>query len=328
MTIRLLRLAALAVTACLLAGCVIIPIGLPSPPEVKQVVYKRGSGWKPDKIAIIEVSGVLRSGGEGEGFFSSDSSVVDLSKKLKVARQDKSIKAVILRVDTPGGGVTASDLMYHELKRFRKDRKIPVYVSMQTVAASGGYYVSMGADKIYATPTTLTGSIGVIGTFPEAKGLMGKIGLDVNAIKSGGNKDAGAFYREMSEEDRQLYQAIIDDYFNQFLSIVLENRTDVAEDEMAKAADGRVYTATQAQAAGLIDGIMYLEEVIEKVKEENHLKKPSVVIIKRTGRSSTDSLYATSAPGEARTGDLNLLKVDAHRWLNPAPEVFNYLWIP
>jgi len=330
-----LELLALGVGALALQSCVIIPISWPAAPEMNQVVYQRGSGIRPAKIAIVDVSGVLRAGGSGDGFFSSDSSVVDLTRKLAVAAEDSSVEAVILRVDTPGGGVTASDIMYHELKKFREEEDIPVYVSMQTVAASGGYYISMAADKVYATPTTVTGSIGVIAAFPEARGLMDKIGFDMNAITSGPNKDAGAFYKDMSYEDRALYQALVDDMYGKFVKVVDEGRPNLDEAKVRELADGRVYTADQALEAGLIDGVAYLDEVVESIEDELDLGKARVVIIKRSGNDSTTSLYAGAEQANApRTqgnggGDVNVFNVNIGPGeFSAKNEVFNYLWVP
>ncbi len=318
----------------LTGGCVIIPVSWPSPPEVRQVVYQKGSGIDPSKIAIIDISGVLTGGGAGDGFFSNDSSIVDLTRKLHNAKEDNDVEAVVLRIDSPGGGVTASDIMYHELMKFKDETTVPVYVSMQTVAASGGYYISMAADKIYATPTSITGSIGVIATFPEARGVMNKVGLEMNAITSGKNKDAGAFYKAMTDEDRKLYQDVVDDMYGKFVEIVGNNRSAIEEAKVRELADGRIYTATQALEAGLIDDVAYLDEIVGEIESELGLGTAEVVIIKRSGGDRTTSLYARddrdllpeSAKKEAT--QINLVNIDMNAWSTPTNEVFNYLWVP
>ncbi|MBX3730879.1 MAG: signal peptide peptidase SppA [Candidatus Sumerlaeia bacterium] len=329
------RVMLLAGFAMLLQACIVIPIQFPGSAEVRQVVYREGSGIKPPKVAIVDVSGVLTTGGSGDGFFRSDSPVVDLTKKLHAIKGDKRIKAVILRMDSPGGGVTASDIMYHELMEFRRESGIPVYVSMQTVAASGGYYVSMAADKVYATPTSLTGSIGVIGVFPDLTGLMRIVGVDMHAVKSGDMKDAGAFYRGLGDDERAVYQSIIDQFHNQFVAVIARNRTRLDEATVRSLADGRVYTAQQAHEAGLVDGVAYLDEVIGIVENDLGVqqKKATVVLIARSGKAKTESLYAagqTPAAPEAKSGgtQVNLLNIDARSLLDPVGEPFNYLWIP
>lgn len=320
------------VAPLILSGCVIIPISLPSSPSLQEVTYQRGSGWRPRKIAIIDVSGVLTSGGQRETWFGSDSSVVDLTKKLALAEGDSSIRAIILRVDTPGGGVTASDLMYRELKEFREETGIPIYVSMQSLATSGGYYISMAADKVYASPTTITGSIGVIAAFPEIRGLMDKVGVEMNAIKSGDNKDAGAFYKSMTDEEREIYQGLVEDLFGRFVEIVAANRTQLNNDDITMLADGRLYTAQQALDFGLIDGVAYLDDLIDIVAEEQDLRNPRVVLLTRSTTSRADSPYvqrrSAEPPATSEGTQVNLLNVNVRELIQVTPEAFNYLWVP
>lgn len=307
-----------------MTGCVTVPL---FDQELQQVTIQQGSGFSPKKIAVIDISGVLTNSGSGNSFFDSDSSVVSLSKKLSMIKKDNRIEAVILRVNTPGGGVTASDIMYHEIQNFKEETGLPVYTSMQTVAASGGYYVSMASDRVYATPTTITGSIGVIGTFPEVKGLMDRFGVEMNAITSGENKDAGAFYKNMEPSERALYQGMIDDMYAQFISVIDTNRTNMTTEQLLPLADGRVYTANQALEVGLIDKIAYLDEVIDDVAKENGLSDPSIVIIRKAAGSSDDTIYA--AQPQTMAPEYNLFKLDFDRWEAMGQnEVFNYIWMP
>jgi len=319
---RITLLFSLIFAAIFMTGC--ITVSLPDS-ELRQVTIEPGDGFSPDKIAIIEVAGVLSDSGSGDGFFSRDGSIVDLAKKLSMAEKDSKIKAVVLRLNTPGGGVTASDIMYHEIKKFREESEKPVYVSMQTVAASGGYYIAMASDRIYATPTTITGSIGVIATFPEIDGLMNRFGVEMNAITSGDNKDAGAFYKQMAPDEREIFQSLVDDMYGQFVEVIQNNRTDLTSDQIAQAADGRVYTANQALEIGLIDEIMYLDEVLEDIEEREGLDEPEVVIIRRASNPRGETVYAASP--EPTT--VNLMSIEIDRWqaMNNR-EVFNYLWIP
>ncbi|MCB2155653.1 signal peptide peptidase SppA [bacterium] len=309
----------------LLQGCVIIPISLPTMPTDQMVMYKEGKGR--DKVAIIDVSGVLTSGGASESFFGSDSSVVSLTKKLDVAREDKHVKAIILRVDSPGGGVTASDIMYRELMRFKQERDIPIYVSMQNLAASGGYYISMAGDRIYAHPTSITGSIGVIAMFPEVKGLMDMAGVKMNAIRTGEMKDAGAFYDHMTDAERELYTDVIQDMYSQFLAVIEKNRTNLTHDELLAAADGRIYTAKQALDKGLIDGVAYLDEVIEMAKKDVG-KDPDVVLIMRSSREEVSTAYASSKAPETGGTQFNLFNMNLDTFGAPSTEVFQYMWRP
>lgn len=319
---RIISLFSLLFAAIFMTGC--ITVSLPDS-ELRQVTIEPGDGFSPDKIAIIEVAGVLSDSGSGDGFFSRDGSIVDLAKKLSMAEKDSKIKAVVLRLNTPGGGVTASDIMYHEIKKFREESEKPVYVSMQTVAASGGYYIAMASDRIYATPTTITGSIGVIATFPEIDGLMNRFGVEMNAITSGDNKDAGAFYKQMDPDERQIFQSLVDDMYGQFVQVIQANRTDLTTDQISEAADGRVYTANQALELGLIDEIMYLDEVLEDIEDREGLDEPEVIIIRRGSGPRGETVYAASP----KPTTVNLMSIEIDRWqaMNNR-EVFNYLWIP
>lgn len=312
----------------MMQGCINIPFDAFLPPSVGQVTYREGKD--KNKIAIVDISGPITMGiGEESVFNPVTDSVVDLANKLAVAQEDPNVKALIVRVDSPGGGVTASDVMYKQLKAFREDKKIPVYVSMVNLAASGGYYVSMAADKVYAHPTTVTGSIGVIATFPEASGLMNKIGLDFHAVTTGPYKDAGAFYREWTPQDRQYYQVIVDDMFERFLAVVREGRPGMEQDAIRKAADGRVYTAQQALELGLIDGILYLDDVIAEAKKTVG-GDPSVVLIARSRRNTVETAYAQTRAGDTaqpRT-QVNLLNVDLHKAFVVPQEPFQYIWVP
>lgn len=310
--------------AVLLQGCISVKL---FDNQFQAVTIEQGSGFGRSKIAVVDISGVLTDTGPGNGFMDSDSSVVSLSKKLDYIKNDRRVKAVVLRVNTPGGGVTASDIMYNMLTKFSEEENIPVYVSMQSVSASGGYYISMAAKEIYATPTTITGSIGVIATFPEVDGLMGKVGLNMNAITSGKNKDTGAFYKKMTAEDRQLYQDVVNQMYGQFLEVVGKNRTNLNAEQIKTLADGRIYTATQAKEAGLIDGILYLEDVIERVKANEKLSSPEVYLIKQGSASANDTAYASAHT--PTTTQYNLLNVDVDRWNALGHnEVFSYLWMP
>lgn len=307
----------------MLQGCISVKL---FDEQLQTVTVEKGSGFGRSKIAIIDVSGVLTDSGPGSGFMNSDSSVVSLSKKLDYLKKDSRIKALVLRVNSPGGGVTASDIMYNMLSTFSEEEKIPVYVSMQSVAASGGYYISMAAKEVYATPTSITGSMGVIATFPEVDGLMGKVGLSMNAITSGKNKDTGAFYKKMTAEDRALYQAVVDEMYGQFLDVIAKNRTNLTPEQVKTLADGRIYTAQQAYSEGLIDGVLYLEDVVERVKVNEKLSNAEVILIKQGSASANDTVYA-SAP--TTTNQYNLLNIQMDRWQALGHnEVFSYLWMP
>ncbi len=204
----------------------------------------RGSG---DKIAIVEINDVI---------MSSEKTV----EQIKKYREDKSIKAIIIRMNTPGGGVAASQEIYEEVKKTRESGKI-IVVSMGSLAASGGYYISMGSSLIVANPGTLTGSIGVIAQFLSIKDLAEKLGLNQTVIKSGELKDAGNPFREMNEKDKAYFQDVVDNSFGQFLDVVSKERK-MSKEKLMQYANGRVFTGLQAKEYGLIDSLGTFEDAI------------------------------------------------------------------
>ena len=203
-----------------------------------------GSG---DKIAIVEINDVI---------VSSEKTV----EQIKRFREDKSIKAIILRVNTPGGGVAASQEIYEEVKKTRDSGKI-IVVSMGSIAASGGYYIAVGSSLIIANPGTLTGSIGVIAQFISIKDLAEKLGINQTTIKSGSLKDAGNPFKTMSDSDKAYFQDVVDNSFSQFLDVVAKERK-MDKQTLLQYANGRVFTGLQAKEYGLIDSLGTFEDAI------------------------------------------------------------------
>jgi len=190
------------------------------------------------------------------GYVEIEGTITDAEetvRQLQALEHNPFVKGVLIRVESPGGVVTPAHEIYSEIKRLRNNKR-PVVVSMGTVAASGGYYVSTPADVIVANPATLTGSIGVIMEVPVLKGLLDKVGVKVEAVKSREAKDVGSPFREMTEHDRALLQGVVSDVYEQFVRVVSEER-GLAPDSVRKIADGRIFTGQQAQALGLIDSL-------------------------------------------------------------------------
>jgi protease-4 len=236
-----------------------------------EIVLGRG-----DKIAVIELKGII---------LTSD----DIVRQFKKFRDDRSIKGILFRVDSPGGGVVASQEMYQEVKLTREIGK-PVVVSMGSLAASGGYYVSCPANKIVANAGTLTGSIGVISQFMEYDSLLGKIGVGVNTIKSGKFKDAGNPFRKMTEDDKKYFQNLMDDVHMQFISAVEEERK-IPHDSLIAYADGRVFTGRQALKMGLVDTLGTYEDAIKITAKLAGIKgEPSIVKERKRGMTFIDYL--------------------------------------
>ncbi len=212
------------------------------------------SGWgAQDKIALIRVEGVI-----------TDSRKI--IQELRRYRKDPNIKAILIRVDSPGGAVAPSQEIYDELIDIQKEGVTKVITSMGTVAASGGYYIASATDLIFANPGTLTGSIGVIMELTNVEGLLQKIGIEGITIKSGENKDVGSPFRKMTTRERALLQSVLDDVHGQFIEAVAQGRSLEIE-TVRKLADGRIFTGRQAMAVGLVDEMGSLQAAIEKLAE-------------------------------------------------------------
>ena len=220
-----------------------------------------GAGTGP-AVAVIRVEGLITSGEAGPFETSAVAAAETLIEQIEEADANDDVRAILLYVNSPGGGVIASDVIYHALEDVDK----PIVVLMGDLAASGGYYISMASDWIIANPNTLTGSIGVISEFPNADELLDKVGVEFVVITSGPRKDFGSPYREMTEEERQYWQSIVDEAYSGFVAIVAEGRGLPVEDVLP-LADGRVYTGRQALDANLIDALGYEEDAIAKAAE-------------------------------------------------------------
>ncbi len=207
-----------------------------------------------------EVSG-LKTWGKGLGYIEIEGTIVDATetvRQLKALEHNSQVKGILIRVDSPGGVVTPSHEIYEEIRRVR-DGGMPIIVSMGTLAASGGYYVSAPATRIVANPQTLTGSIGVIMEFPVLRGVMDKIGVKIEVVKSRVHKDIGSPFRDMTDQDRELLQGVVTDAYDQFVTIVSTERK-IPEDSVRAFADGRIMTGRQALALRLVDTLGTFED--------------------------------------------------------------------
>ena len=307
--------------AFLLTGCVFISL-----PGVRPLTEKAIGGSGRDKVLVIDISGEISDGGTME---TERKLWARIKEELDLASDDNSVKAIVLRIDSPGGSVTTSDIISHELKEFKKKKKIPVVASLMDVAASGGYYVAVGADEIIAHPTTVTGSIGVIAYNFDASGLMTKVGVVSETIKSGKNKDMGSPFKPMTPEERKIFQSIIDSLYNRFLDVVVEGRKGKITMERLKVlADGRVFTAQQALSDGLVDSIGYMEDAVEAAKKMAGIKEATVITY-APAKAYRNNLYSRfGSPGAAPGPQINLLNINGSG-VSPLPRMrFMYLWTP
>ena len=218
-----------------------------------------------DKVALIRVEGPI-----------IDSK--DTVDQIKDFVKDPSTKAIVLRIDSPGGAVAPSQEIYEEVRKAITKKKI--VVSMGSVAASGGYYIASPASRIFANPGTLTGSIGVIMEIPNFQGLMNKLGIKTEVVKAGRHKDIASIFRGMKKEDREILQGVLDNVHDQFITAVADGRKMLRED-VKKIADGRVFTGEQALKAGLVDELGDLEDAVKAAGKLSGIKGEPVVITKK-----------------------------------------------
>jgi len=287
--------------------CVLIPLGCVG---ISMLSFSGGTSagnlWE-EGVAVVRIEGVIVSGKEPDwALTTSDSayseSIVD---RLERADADPAVKAIVLRVNSPGGGIVATDEIYTALKEIKK----PVVASMGEMAASGGYYVSCAAGEILANPATLTGSIGVISTVPNFEELLDKIGIEMLVIKSGTMKDELSSYREPSEEEIAHWQGIIDEAYEQFLGIVIEGRA-LDPEEARELADGRVYTGQQALDLGLVDRLGNLPDAIALAAELGGIQGEPRVIEYERAPSLMEMLLSGLAPKPASLSIEELLGIE------------------
>jgi protease-4 len=230
-----------------------------------------------DRVALIRIEGPI---------FDSKDTIDEIKDYMK----DPSVKAVVLRIDSPGGAVAPSQEIYEEVRKAVVKKKI--VVSMGSVAASGGYYIASPATRIIANPGTLTGSIGVIMEIPNFQGLMNKLGIKTEVVKSGRHKDIASVFRSIGKEEREILQGVLDNVHEQFIKAVAEGRKMLRED-VKKIADGRIFTGEQALAAGLVDELGNLEDAVKAAAKLAGIKGEPVVVSKKEKLSFINILRGT-----------------------------------
>jgi len=319
------RPATLLCVLLLTAGCSLISIDLT--PRIKPLEERTVEGSGRTKILLTDISGFLSEEGSSPTVIIGAPPprvplLVRFREELKKAEDDPHVKAVLVRINSPGGTVTASDIMFKELDTFRRTAKIPVIAVMMDVAASGGYYVALAADTIIAHPTTVTGSIGVIMLTLNAEGLMQKLGLATATIKSGERKDMGSPFRALTDEERKIYQSVIDGLHGQFVARLVTARK-LPPDTARTLADGRVYTAQQALALKLVDQIGYMDDALRLARRTIGVDEARVVVYHRP----TEYRATYYARSEAPPGGLDPTFAHLASVVGAGPR-FLYLWWP
>lgn len=277
-----------------------------------------GRGVLPgNRIAIIRVTGLISTADVGRGLFMGGAGSEEIIRQLKKARADDSIKAIVLRINSPGGSAAGAQEIYREIMKIRNSKKSKKYIvaSMGDVAASGGYYIASAADKIVADPATLTGSIGVISQSLVFEELMKKVGVEAVTVKSGPFKDMGSGFREPRPEERKLMQTAIDDVYVQFVKDVAAGREKLSEEQVRKLADGRIYTGSQAKQKGLVDELGNLEDAVKAAAEAAGIKgTPRIVEMGR--RSPLQFLMTETAAAVGQAIGETLIRSNAVDTLN------------
>jgi protease-4 len=307
-----------------LGGCAFVNVPLTLSPKPLEEKIVEGEG--DVKILLLDVTGTISEERRRvPGFFEKISMIDEFREALKKAESDRQIAALIIRINSPGGTVTASDILHHEILRYKKKTGKRVVACLMDVAASGGYYVAMAADEVVAHPTTITGSIGVIAVKFNIQELFNKIGVDQETIKSGDKKDILSPFRPSTPEEKKILQAVIDQLHGRFVDVVTAGRKGVDRSEVGKLADGRIYTAQQAFDHKLVDRIGYLDDAIEGLKSSLQVSKASVVVFYRPG-SYKSTIYSGLSEGGGPV--FSLISIDGENILSSQGVRFLYLWAP
>ncbi len=282
------RLAA-AILLLVAGGCVTVKVSLFEEP--KPLKEKVVSGAGRDKILLLDISGLIVEQPRSLWSLKSATRPDRVKEELEKAAKDKHIKALVLRINSPGGTVSAADVIFHEIKAFKEEHDLPVVASLQGLATSGGYYVAQAADAIVAYPTCITGSIGVIAMKFNLKGLMDKVGVDNEVVKTGEWKDFWSPFRPATPEEKRMMETVIGDFHRRFVEVVATGRKlDTAAAK--RLADGRIYSAAQARELKMVDCLGYLDDAIKLAKEQAGLEEAKIINYHRPG-SYRPTIYSS-----------------------------------
>ena len=271
-----------ALPVCSCVGTGAITMGALSRVGQQPMTQVPGTG---DAVAVIGLDGTITAGPQ-DYFTTSGITPERVRSLLDQAASNPSVKAIVVRVNSPGGSVVASDEIYRALLAFEK----PVVISMGDMAASGGYYISCAGDHVMAHPDTLTGSIGVISQFLNVQELLDKVGVEAVVIATGPRKDIGSPFRDMTEEERELWRGILDQVYEDFVNVVVESR-GLSADTVRDLADGSIYTGQQAQDLGLVDSVGTRQAAIDQAAELGNIEGEPRVIELRSQPTLLEMFY-------------------------------------
>ncbi|GAB3671915.1 signal peptide peptidase SppA [Salinisphaera aquimarina] len=286
------RTLALTLVAAALTGCVVIsPFG--GHDDALRETTVEGEGQA--KILWLPVSGFISDAPSQHtfGLVTQPSTLATVSRALDKAEKDDAIKAVVLRINSPGGTVSAADEIYARIRRYHETTGVPVVASFGGLAASGGYYIAMAANTIIAQPTTVTGSIGVIILGVNATGLMAKLGLENQSYTSGPHKDIMSPLRQARPDEQAIVQRVVDSLYGRFVSVVEAGRPTLARDHLDEITDGRIFAADDALRLGMVDQIGHIDDVLALARREAGVDEARIVRYYR-GQSAPATLLADS----------------------------------
>jgi protease-4 len=310
----------------ILTGCAYIKV--PVYPYLEPFEEKVLEGRGEKKILLLDISGVISEKRESTGLgLRQKASLVDrLKEELQKAEGDSAIVGAIIRINSPGGSVSATDIIHHELMTYKKERNVRIVACLTGVATSGAYYIASAADEIIAHPTSITGGIGVIAMKFTIEKLLSKIGVEEETIKSADKKDLWTPFRPSTPEERLIMQRIIDTFHERFVHVVYEGRRPhLTKEEIDSLADGRIFAADQALGAKLVDRVGYLDDAVERMKASLKVKDARVITYHRPG-TYKGTIY--SGVPEAPQREINLIAINTSS-LDPLTGIqFMYLWRP
>lgn len=254
-------LLALGLCAILLGGC--MPFISSARPEFREILLQ---GEGKDKILLIDINGIITN----QPLFIPNIGLIPgmtarVRQELEIAFEDPRIRGILLRINSPGGTLTDSDIIYHSLLEFKKSKGVKIVAAMGDIAASGALYLAMAADEVYAHPTTLTGSIGVILPHTDYSGIMERVGIRSDPIKSGKFKDIDSEFRKRTPEEQKMLQSLVDKQHEKFVSVIRAGRKKMNRRQVEEISDGRIMGAEEAKSRGLVDEIGYLDNAYRRI---------------------------------------------------------------
>jgi protease IV len=320
-----LTMAAGAVLGCQPAGGVKLSL-VPANKTLEEETVISEAAFAPG-IAVVELSGMLMDQPMNSLLAEGENPVSFTQEQLKKAQDDPSIRAVILRINSPGGTVTASEIIHDEILRFKAKSGKPVVTMMMDVTASGGYYAACATDRLFAYPSTITGSIGVIMQLFSMQGSLEAIHMKTYAIKSGPFKDAGSPLRDLTAEEREYFDKIVMQFYGQFLAAVGKGRPNLSAEQIKALANGKIYTGQEALANGLIDEVGTIYSAVDYLKKKTGHKKMNVVVYHRP-MEWKPSIYAGSDTPSPRMTQAGPMQIDVGAIQDAMRPKFLYLWAP